>query len=203
MNIFILIALLSFLDSDTADEFCCAKDMTRAQRRHNTAVAIAKKKAKKTCRKGSGGWCPQPWWNEFKEGTAEKPRLGKKQTGNKQHKSQQHRWDTYTYSHKKNTWKKEYDARNIENRNLFDRLDALEEKRDVISDEELELMWDELTGKAEREKREEYETLVKKAAGAKEQFEKFENENREVIDRFFELRAIANTLESAVYFYDK
>lgn len=130
MNIFMLIALLSFMDVDTADEVIISKDMSRAQRRHNTQVAIAKKKAKKTCRKGSGNYGFDPWWNSLDEqGNCEKPCLSNNKSGNVQHKAQQHRWDTYTYSSKKNTWKKMYDAPDVEHRKYFDKVDTFEEER--------------------------------------------------------------------------
>ena len=204
MNIFLLVVILSLMDIDTADEILASKDMTRAQRRHNTAVAIAKKKAKKTCRKGSGNWCPQPWWNVLdEEGNTEKPHLGKKQSGNKQHKAQQHRWDTYTYSSKRNTWKKEYDAFEIERRNLFDKVDVIEERKDVFSDEDISSMWDSLTGEEERIHKEKFEALLKERDKAKELVEKFEEENKETLEKFFDLRDKLNNLEEAVYFFDK
>ena len=201
MNIFLLIALLSFMDVDTADEIIVSKDMSRAQRRHNTAVAVAKKRSRKTCRKGSGNWGFDPWWNNLdEEGKCEKPRLGNNQSGNKQHNQQRHRWDTYVYSHKRNTYKEVYESPEVELRKYFDKVDARAEKRDEFTDEEIERLWDNLSGEAERKEKEEHNKLVKAREKAEKELNKFKEEHKEVIEKYFELARAFNDACDAEYY---
>lgn len=198
MNIFILITLLSFTDTGTADAIISTKDMSRAIRRHNTYVAINRKKAKKTCRKGSGNWCPQPWWNEVDEnGEYKKPALGGNKSGNTQHKSQQHRWDTYTYSSKKNTWKKVYDSREIELANKFEKIDARAERMDKLSDEQIEELWNERTDDDIRNRR---DKLIEDRSKLIKERDEIREKYGDILNRYGELNYRIADLDSEIYY---
>jgi len=108
-----------------------AADKARhSQKRKDDFRAIAHKRAVHTCRKGSGNWNPRPWWDKADEdGCFRKPVLNCRNSGQVHTNAQQNRWSKYAPSSKKNSWKKEYSAREIELANLFEKIDAKDEER--------------------------------------------------------------------------